>query len=262
MVFREIDLSHIRDGQTQRSFCQRHGEYIDTGVKIRGRVIWMGCLECAFERRDRENARLAKEATRHKSVVKATKIIGDSAIPARYQTRTLAEYKISNAGQRMAHEASCAFLQAMLEEEPCGSNLLFYGASGTGKTHLAVGIAQALIERGGSALYTRASRIAQRVKETYSKQSSLTEREVYESFVFPDLLVIDEVGRQFGTDAEKLMLFEVINSRYEALKSTIVISNLSGEGLMNYLGEAAMDRLREGGQSVLFDWTSFRKRGY
>lgn len=31
---------------------------------------------------------------------------------------------------------------------------------------------------------------------------------------------------------------------------------------MNYLGEAAMDCLREGGQSVLFDWASFRRRGY
>ena len=56
--------------------------------------------------------------------------------------------------------------------------------------------------------------------------------------------------------------FEVINSRYEALKATIVISNLSGEALIDYLGEAAMDRLREGGRSVLFDWTSYRRRGY
>ncbi len=77
-----------------------------------------------------------------------------------------------------------------------------------------------------------------------------------------DVVDVDGVGRQFGTDAEKLMLFEVINSRYEALKATIVISNLSGDALMDYLGEAAMDRLREGGRSVLFDWTSYRRRGY
>ena len=222
----------------------------------------MGCAQCALEARDRENEQLAREAMKHRKALKACRIIGDAAIPERYQGRTLDGYVVSNEGQRAALEASQEYLQTITQSDDSGANMLFYGTSGTGKTHLAVGIAQALIEHGGSALYTRASRIAQRIKETYGRQSDRTEREVYESFATPDLLIIDEVGRQFGTDAEKLMLFEVINSRYEALKATIVISNLSGEALIDYLGEAAMDRLREGGRSVLFDWTSYRRRGY
>lgn len=259
MALREVDLSHIRNGRTQRSVCKIHGEFVDTGLTIRDRVIWIGCAQCAREARDRENAQLARDAGRLK---KTSKIMGDAAIPARYRARTLSGYKVSNAGQRAALEASEAYLGAITQSEASGENLLFYGKSGTGKTHLAVGIAKGLIDQGGTALYMRASKIAQRIKETYGRQAEQKEREVYESFASPDLLIIDEVGRQFGTDAEKLMLFEVINSRYEALKSTIVISNLSGEALMNYLGEAAMDRLREGGQSVLFDWASFRRRGY
>lgn len=222
----------------------------------------MGCAQCALEARDRENEQLAREATKRRKALKACRIIGDAAIPERYRGRTLDGYVVSNEGQRAALEASQEYLQTITQTDDSGAHMLFYGTSGTGKTHLAVGIAQALIEHGGSALYTRASHIAQRIKETYGRQSDRTEREVYESFATPDLLVIDEVGRQFGTDAEKLMLFEVINSRYEALKATIVISNLSGEALIDYLGEAAMDRLREGGRSVLFDWTSYRRRGY
>lgn len=262
MALSEVDLSHIRNGRTKPAICTTHGAFTDTGVMIRDRIIWMGCAQCALEARDRENARLAKEATKRSEAVKACRIIGDAAIPARYRGRTLEGYVVSNGGQRAALEASREYLQTICENDDSGANLLFYGTSGTGKTHLAIGIAQALIEHGGSALYTRAFRIAQRIKETYGRQSDRNEREVYESFATPDLLVIDEVGRQFGTDAEKLMLFEVINSRYEALKATIVISNLSGEALMDYLGEAAMDRLREGGRSVLFDWTSYRRRGY
>lgn len=186
-------------------------------------------------------------------------MLGETAIPARYKLKTLESYKVSNEGQKSALEVSRGYLHTITENEQSGANLLFYGKSGTGKTHLSIGIAHGVIEKGGTALYTRASKIAQRIKETYSKQSSKTEREVYELFSTPDLLIIDEVGRQFGTEAEKLMLFEVINNRYEALKSTIVISNLSGEALLDYLGEAALDRLREGGQSVLFDWNSHRK---
>lgn len=97
---------------------------------------------------------------------------------------------------------------AITQTETAGENLLFYGKSGTGKRHLAVSIAQGLIDYGGTALYMRASKIAQRIKETYGRQAELKEREVYESFATPDLLIIDEEGRQFGTDAEKLMLLK------------------------------------------------------
>ena len=44
-------------------------------------------------------------------------------------------------------------------------------------------------------------------------------------FIRPDLLILDEVGVQFGSETEKMILFEIINGRYEQLKPTIVISN-------------------------------------
>ena len=201
MALREVDLSHIRNGRTKPAICTNHGAFTDTGVMIRDRIIWMGCAQCALEARDRENARLAKEATKRSEAVKACRIIGDAAIPARYRGRTLEGYVVSNAGQKAALDASEEYLQTITQADDSGANMLFYGTSGTGKTHLAIGIAQALIDHGGTALYTRASRIAQRIKETYGRQSDRNEREVYESFATPDLLVIDEVGRQFGTDA-------------------------------------------------------------
>ena len=46
-------------------------------------------------------------------------------------------------------------------------------------------------------------------------------------FIRPDLLILDEVGVQFGSETEKMILFEIINGRYEQLKPTIVISNLA-----------------------------------
>jgi DNA replication protein DnaC len=45
------------------------------------------------------------------------------------------------------------------------------------------------------------------------------------------------------------------------LKPTIVISNLAKDGLQDYLGERAFDRLREnGGKLVVFDWESYRSK--
>lgn len=63
---------------------------------------------------------------------------------------------------------------------------------------------------------------------------------------------------QFGSDAEKLILFEIINGRYEAVKPTILLSNLNIDGLKGYMGERVVDRLREGGKADRFDWPSYR----
>ena len=79
-------------------------------------------------------------------------------------------------------------------------------------------------------------------------------------FIRPDLLILDEVGVQFGSETEKMILFEIINGRYEQLKPTIVISNLA-DALTDYLGERVVDRLREGGgRMLIFDWPSYRRQ--
>ena len=74
-----------------------------------------------------------------------------------------------------------------------------------------------------------------------------------------DLLILDEVDMQFGGDAELLRLFDVLNGRYEALRPTVLASNLSVEALPGCLGARLMYRLREnGGVVVPFTWASER----
>ncbi|NHX33749.1 ATP-binding protein, partial [Escherichia coli] len=77
----------------------------------------------------------------------------------------------------------------------------------------------------------------------------------------PDLLIIDEVGVQFGSEAEKLILFEIINTRYERMKPTILISNQTREELGAFIGERVIDRMSDGGGCTLaFTWDSYRSR--
>src|SRR5690606_40257370 len=53
-----------------------------------------------------------------------------------------------------------------------------------------------------------------------------TEAQVMNAMISPDLLVIDEVGATKPTEFEQATLFHVINSRYEQMRPTVVISNL------------------------------------
>ena len=75
-----------------------------------------------------------------------------------------------------------------------------------------------------------------------------------------DLLIIDEVGLSFGSDAEVLQLSELLNMRYEDVRPTLIVSNCKSSDLSRYLGDRGVDRLREnGGKVVTFEWESHRE---
>jgi len=103
-------------------------------------------------------------------------------------------------------------------------------------------------------------RIIRKVKSTWDRNAEMTEEDVIRVYCQKDLLIIDEVGVQFGTDAEKIILFEIINERYAQMLPTILISNLTESELSNYIGERIIDRMKEGqGAVIKFDWDSYRK---
>ncbi|EDH5493481.1 AAA family ATPase, partial [Salmonella enterica subsp. enterica serovar Java] len=78
-------------------------------------------------------------------------------------------------------------------------------------------------------------------------------------FASLDLLIIDEVGVQFGSASELAILQEIVNVRYENVLPTILISNLTFEQLKDTIGERIVDRVTNGGRNRLaFNWESFR----
>lgn len=136
---------------------------------------------------------------------------------------------------------------------------MFLGSPGTGKTHLSVGIALEIMRNGKSAVFTTASRLLRSIKDTYSKRSEITESQAIAVFTGCDLLIVDEVGVQRGSDYEKDMLFDVINERYENTKPIIILSNLAIADVREYLGDRVYDRMREnGGKAFVMDWESYR----
>ncbi len=116
-----------------------------------------------------------------------------------------------------------------------GGHLLVEDLPGTGKTHLAAGIGLRLMKRDNRrVLFTTVMRAVRSIKETWTRGSELTESESIEKLVAPDLLILDEVGVQFGSETEKLMLFDVLNERYERRRPTLLISNLDLDGVLPF----------------------------
>ncbi|MEZ2742655.1 ATP-binding protein [Paenalcaligenes hominis] len=190
----------------------------------------------------------------------AQEVFKRAAIPPRFASRTLGNFIPHCDKSSRALRVATSYAQNFKEVLEKGQSMIFVGNVGSGKTHLASGIAHEVIQQGHQALFSTVLGAVRTVKETYRRDSTKTESEAILELIEPDLLVLDEVGVQFGSDAEKLILFEIINGRYEHMKPTILLSNLNIEGLGEYLGERVMDRLREGGgKMIAFDWESYRR---
>lgn len=248
----------LSDWPTEQKPCEKHGLYESLFVR---NEYWTGCPSCSTEERERQ-AKEA-EALRQKEFRerRAAQLLGRAAIPQRFSDRRLSNYAPQCEQAKKALAVAQAYADSFELILETGSSLIFCGGVGTGKTHLAVGIAHEVLAKDKAAVFTSVMGAVRAVKETYSRDSQKSEGEVIKGFIWPDLLVLDEVGVQFGSDTEKLILFEIINGRYEAMKPTILISNLAKDALASFIGERAFDRLREGGgKLVAFDWPSYRKQ--
>lgn len=244
---------------TRAATCETHGAF-DARCYLGD--AWTGCPTCAAEEKAREQDE-ADAKVRADAVTRWQRKIGDAGIPERFRDRRLATYAAKLSGQQRALDFANAYAAQFAEIRKTGRSALFIGLPGTGKTHLAVGIGLEVMEHHGAAvLFTTVMRAVRRVKDTWGRDSRESESEAIAALVFPDLLILDEVGVQFGSDTEKLLLFDILNERYERRRPTILMSNLALDEVEAYLGERVFDRLREdGGEFIPFDWPSHRKGG-
>ncbi len=238
--------------------CPAHGSYQSRKLVVGRQMAWAPCPAC-LEAEGRKNA---EEQDRKRRIALNESVMKTAEIPPRFASRTLENYDAKLPGQKAALKTATEYADRFDEALRLGRSLIFCGTAGTGKTHLAVGIAKRVIASGKSATFTTAMDAIRTVRETYRKNSDLTERQAIARFAQADLTIIDEVGSQLGTDAEKVTLFDLINSRYERERPMIVLSNLTIMEVEQYLGSRAFDRLREnGGQAVTFTWQSYRRQG-
>ena len=248
-----------KDRPTEERVCPEHGAYTATNFLGEHWTACPKCLEIIQEKQEEESLQKQKEAALEREQLKWKAKINGAAIPERFKDRTLDNYKAKTTGQKKALAFSKEYAENFDQVMKAGRSAIFVGKPGTGKTHLAIGIALEIIKQQRSPVFVTVQRLIRRVKDSWHTKNE-TESEVVDVFASPDLLILDEVGVQFGSEFEKQMLFDVLNERYEKLKPSILLSNIPREQLSDYLGERVTDRLREnGGKMIGFDWDSYRK---
>ena len=138
-------------------------------------------------------------------------------------------------------------------------NIIALGNSGTGKSHVALGLGLAACQRGFSVVFTTAAQLVHQLMEARDEKRLLKlQRELQAA----RLLIIDELGYVPLSPTGAELLFEVFSQRYEH-GSTIVTSNLPFEEWTAVLGSerltgALLDRLTHHVHILAMNGESYR----
>ena len=238
--------------------CDKHGVY-EVRYAIFGDKAMCSrvCPKCVKES---DLEKQSEEKRKHDEQMRKFRIgrIENAGVSKRNTGKTFESFRCDNKAQTQALD-HCKDLCKDIVDGRVAKNTFMIGGVGTGKTHLASSIVHELIDHK-TVRMIRLIELMRKLKDTWRRDSEVTEQKVIDYFGSLDLLIIDEVGIQFGSDAEKMFMFDIINTRYDNLKPTLMISNLSLENIKTTLGEQVVDRLREDGGKVLtFDFESQRK---
>ncbi|MCF6780894.1 ATP-binding protein [Stutzerimonas stutzeri] len=249
--------------KTRVDTCSVHGEHDRTLVEaFEGENRVVGCQRCRWEGIHVEptESQAHIEAVASKLWEALNNALFATGIAPRFRECSFENYRTSVKGQAEALSVCRAYVDQFQENYDAGRCLLLLGNFGNGKTHLGCAILKAVVTRfGASALYVPAADFIAALKSSFVRDSAVTEQEIYAELASADLLLIDEIGAQNGTEFERQALHQVIDTRYRNRMPTIITSNLPSSELSAYIGDRALDRLREnGGQAVAFTWESAR----
>lgn len=232
--------------------CPEHGAFVSRNIFAK---VWSKCPACSAAEEASAQAeaslRAAKAADdRH------SEAIAQARIPARFVGRSFGNFAAETDAQRHALSVARDFAERFDHHAKRGAWLVLSGMPGTGKSHLAAAILQAVLSR--HVRYMTCLDMIRAVRETWRRDSDRSEAQLLAYLGGLDLLVIDEVGMQYGTDGEQTILFDVLDRRYRDVRPTILLTNQNKEDLKALLGERTHDRLREVGRWVAFEWPSYR----
>lgn len=247
--------------QTETRHCDIHGDYESGMFFFGGRECWAPCAQCHEDNRKRDEEESQKRFAAEQEQARINRAMKIATIPARFAGATFENYHCKNESQRKIYSSAKDYADNFETNRKSGTSVIMTGGVGTGKTHLAVATAHSVIyDHKMTAKYTAIDRVLIAIKSSFNKGSEHSQEEIYECLRKPDLLILDEVGAQHATEFEKLVMFDIVNARYEDMKPTILISNLDIKGVKACVGDRVIDRLREnGGKSFVFDWNSHRR---
>lgn len=136
-----------------------------------------------------------------------------------------------------AYAKARGFVEAFDKALVAGKGLYFSGPYGTGKTHLAAGIALELCKRMKPVIMLSMIDMLARIRDTFDDRTQESEARLMAVLTSVDLLVIDDLGKEAPSEWTLEKLYQVINARYERKRPVIITTNYTDQELINRLAK-------------------------
>ena len=182
------------------------------------RDVVLGHAECTSQRAVEERKRIEAERRANEEAreeAERMRLYEKAGIPPKY----------------LNYEADLSY---GLPRVMAGRGLFIHGDNGTLKTTYATALSKAVVDLGRSVVFTSSSRMK---GELFSTSKACTEEDLFRKWSSPDLLVIDDMGKECANKVVVPMLYRVINERDEQMKPVVVTSNFDLSTLGEKLAE-------------------------
>lgn len=128
-------------------------------------------------------------------------------------------------------------------------SLIMQGATGLGKTHLSLAIANTAIQKGYGVVYCSVNNMITKLeREHFGRDEGNTDHMLLEC----DLLILDDLGTEFKTAFSCAEIYNIVNTRLMTQKPTIISTNLSIQELQERYTERFASRIMGDYVRVLF----------
>jgi DNA replication protein DnaC len=149
---------------------------------------------------------------------------------------------LPNLSEEQLGKLRVAYDQARHYAEDPQGWLLFEGNYGSGKTHLAVAIANYRLEQGENVLFMTVPDLLDHLRSTYGPTSEMDYDELFERVRNTPLLVLDDLGAESATPWAQEKMFQLINHRYLHRLNTVMTTNVDLDKLDPRIRSRLVDR--------------------
>ena len=262
----------------QNATCPHCGKSLAwLGFNLAGRIRWVEPEDCNCDgaikeraKKEAERAHKADEERRQKEnaarLEKIKRLDANSGIGRRFKSRTFETFtETPETAQGLCMVKGYAEKFKTLRGQERNS-LIITGNIGTGKTHLAAAVANALLAEGVPVIFSTMVDLLDKIKASFDSRDEETVIKLYKTV---ELLIIDDLGKERPTAWGIMKIFQIINSRYEDYLPTILTSNYDLKDLterMTPTGDdgktsaATVDRIREMSYVVPLTGESWRNK--
>ncbi|MBG9511746.1 hypothetical protein ABE47_06005 [Bacillus thuringiensis] len=217
---------------------------------------------------EQEDQRLAEETVRIKQKQEIVDLYDSfanhSLINEKLKKAMFENYKPPNKSLSGAKQDMKHFVDTFAQTEP--TSRILTGGYGIGKSHLCVAASKELMKRGHSALFIQMNMLFTKIKETWHKNSDMTEGKLMSLLAKVDVLILDDFGAEFtekdreGVTWKQTKTNEIVDSRVG--KSTLFTTNFTVKELGGMYGERDFSRMMENAEVLHMHGENYRLRNF